>query len=216
MRRTIIISCCLAFILGITAFQFSPKQETMAVNGSIAFKSKVDLINDASVIIKGTVKEILPSKWSNPDFKKGENVRNIIQTDILVNVDDVYKGTPYSKTVTVRIGKGTVGDTTMLSNGYPDFTSGEEVILFLSQDDGDLANPNENYYVLTGMLQGNFSLKESKDSDKIFKNGTGKDTLKLSTVKEEVKTTLDDLKKNPIPKKTKEEIRNQNEKVFGK
>ncbi len=189
----------------------------ISVNGTYPLKSKIELINDASVIIKGTVKEILPSKWSNPDFKKGKDVRNIIQTDITVDVDDVYKGTSNNtKTVTVRIDKGTIGDTVMVSDGYPDFILREEVVLFLSEDDGDLANTNEDYYVLTGMLQGKFSLKESKSSDKIFENVNGRDTFKLSSIKEEIKTTLDNLKKNPIPKKTKEEIRKQNEKVFGK
>jgi len=193
-----------------------PKQETITSQGLYPLKNKIELINDASVIIKGTVKKVLPSKWSNPDFKKGENIRNIIQTDILVDVDDVYKGTPNNtKTITVRIDEGTIGDTEMVSDDYPDFIPGEEAILFLSEDDGDLANANERYYVLTCMLQGKFSLKESEGSDKIFENAN-RDTLKLSAIKDEIKTTLDSLQKNPIPKMTKEEIRKQNEKVFGK
>ena len=83
-------------------------------------------------------------------------------------------------------------------------------------DDGDLANPNENYYVLTGMLQGKFLLKEGKNYDIIHKNGSNTDTFMLSSINKEIKDTLNYLEKNPIPKMTKEEIRIQNERVLGK
>lgn len=221
--KKIILMTFIAFVLGAAVYNFLPKQKIIHQSGTIPLSNKRELINNSSVIIKGTVNKILPSTWSNPNFEKGKNVRNIIQTDILINVDDVYKNKPYNdKVVTIRIDKGKVGDTTITSEGYPDFIVGEEVILFLSEDDGDLANPDENYYVLTGMLQGKFSLKESKGSEKIFTNKTDedsaveKDSFKLSTIKEEIKSTLGDLKKNPIPKMTKEEIRLQNEKIFGK
>ena len=225
MKRNIIILCCFAFVLGIgiTTYLVMPKQKVIPVNESIEGKSKLDLINDASVIIRGTVNKSLPSKWSNPDYKRGENVRNLIQTDIIVDVNEVYKGTPYdSKAITVRIHKGKVGNVVWKSEGYPDFTDGEEVILFLSEDDGDVAT-NENYYVLTGMCQGKFSLdtssnsaKNDKSVDKVFKNFLDKDSLKLSTVKTEINDTLEYLKKNPLPRMTKEEIRKNNEKLFGK
>ncbi|WP_223068304.1 hypothetical protein [Paenibacillus caui] len=204
-----------SFILGVVVFNFITKQETAYTEGAIAEKNQRTLINDSSVIVKGTVREILPSKWSNPNFEKGKDVRNIIQTDILVNVENVYKNKPYDdKVITVRIDGGTIGNKTLVSEGFPDFVEGEEVVLFLSEDDGDLANPNENYYVLTGMYQGKFSLKESKSTDKIFSNT--KDSYKLSTIHQEINSVLEDLKKNPIPKMTKEEIATQNEKLFGK
>jgi hypothetical protein len=217
LKRNILLLCCLVFILGITTYFFIPKTKVITVDGIIAAKDKTDLINDASVIIKGTVNKLLPSEWSNPDFKKGENIRNIIQTDIVIDIDEVYKGTPYdSKSVTVRIEKGKVGNVEMKSEGFPDFIPGEEVILFLQEDDGDLLEPNENYYRLTGMCQGKFTLSESTDTEKIFKNAHDKDTLKLSSVKKEINDTLEYLKKNPLPRMTKEEIRKNNEKVLGK
>ena len=104
----------------------------------------------------------------------------------------------------------------------PDLEVGEEVVLFLSEDDSDLANPNEDYYVLTGMIQGKFTLKGSQNGDKVFVNKTAvdatyeKDSFKLSTIKQEIKSTLDDLEKNPIKKMTKEEIKELNEKTLGK
>lgn len=215
MRKKIIVSCCLMFIIGIVVFQFIPKQETITVQDEYAIKSKIELINDASVIIRGTVKEILPSKWSNPDFIKGEDVRNIIQTDVLVMVEDKYKGVLYDeKEVIVRINKGEIEDIKMISDGYPDFILGEEVVLFLSKDSGDLADIKENYYVLTGMLQGKFSLMESNDIDRIFNNYNNEDTFNLSTIREEIETSLEYLQNNPLTKMTEEEIRIQNEKMF--
>ena len=211
-----IVLCCLAFIVGFASFHFIPNDKIITVSGIYAFKTKAELVDDSSVIIKGTVKEILPSKWSNPDFIKGNNIRNIIQTDIIVNISEVYKGEPYNKeSIAVRINKGKVDDTEVVSDGYPDFIIGEEVVLFLSEDEGDLANKEENYYVSTGMLQGKFSLTESNGNDKTFKNSNGNE-FKLNSIKDEIKNTIDELKNNPISKMTKEEIRKQNEKVFGK
>ena len=176
--------------------------------------------------MKRTVKEIKPSFWSNPNLEKGESVRNIIQTDFIVNVEKAYKNKPYNDSeVTVRIDKGTVGDTTLESEGVPDFNVGDEVVLFLSKDDSDLANPNEVYYVVTGMSQGKFTLKKpevgSKSTDKTFVNRLTKDntkerdSFKLSTLEQEINTTLDDLKKNPIKKMSKEEIEEINKQTLG-
>lgn len=100
------------------------------------------------------------------------------------------------------------------------FTSSK--VLFLSEDDDDLADPNDNYYVLTGMVQGKFSLKAVKGTKKEFFNkiatnsALDKDSFKLSTIREDISSILKDLEKNPIEKMTEEEIRIQNEKVFGK
>lgn len=221
--KMVLIITTVAFALGVGVYNILPMKTTMHQSGLIPASSKKDLINNASVMIKGTIKEMKPSFWSNPNLEKGEGVRNIIQTDVLVNVEDVYKNKPYNdEVVTVRIDKGTVGDTTMESEGHPDFKVGEEVVLFLSEDDSDLANPNEDYYVLTGMIQGKFTLKGSQNGDKVFVNKTAvdatyeKDSFKLSTIKQEIKSTLDDLEKNPIKKMTKEEIKELNEKTLGK
>jgi len=221
--KKVILATIISFVLGVTLYNYIPKQVKIHTSGEIALKSKRELINDSSVIIKGRVHDILPSKWSNPNHEKGIEVRNIIQTDVLININEVYKGNPYNENnITVRIDKGEIGNTTMISEGYPDFMPDEEVILFLSEDDGDLANPNENYYVLTGMVQGKFSLKENRGSESIFANKVNnnkstvtKDSFKLPTIRDEINRILDDLEKNPLPKMTKEEIQEQNKKIFG-
>lgn len=217
--KKILIVFCISFILGGIGFFLYPKTQTMHVSGTIAEKSKTDLIVDSDVIIRGSVNELLPSKWSNPGFKKGNNIRNILQTDVSINIKDIFKGTPYNnESILVRIDKGGLEKIVFVSDGYPDFQAGEEVILFLSKDDSDVANPKDNYYVLTGMSQGAFKLDKNISSDKEFASAfaDSKDRIHLSTFKEEIKTVLEHEKLNPKTKMTPEEIRRQNEKVFGK
>lgn len=217
-----LFAAIISFVLGVAIFNIIPEQKTIVVSGDIALLNKRELINNSSVIVRGTVEDILPSKWSNPNSEKGSEVRNIVQTDIVVNIQEVYKNKPYNEEkIIVRINQGEVGNIKMISEGYPDFIPNEEIVLFLSEDDGDLANPKEKYYVLTGMLQGKFSLVDGNDSKKIFtnaKDGHGvfeKASFSLSTIRKEIDTTLNDLKINPIPQMTKEQIRINNKKIFG-
>lgn len=218
MKRKIAIICCLGLFAGFASFQFIPKQKVISGSSLYPEVSKNEMIDNASVIIRGTIGEVLSSKWSNPGFKK-EGARNIIQTDIKINILEVYKGHPYDpNSITLRINEGKVGNTIMESDGYPDFKIGEELVLFLSKDDSDLANDDENYYVLTAERDAWFSLTktiETETNEKIFSN-PGKDSFKSSSIKKEIENTLEELKKNPLKKMTKDEIRKQNEKVLGK
>ena len=63
-------------------------------------------------------------------------------------------------TVAVRIGKGEDETTIVYSEGYPDFTVGEKVLLFLARERGDVAT-DEDYYILVGMNQGKYNLEDS-------------------------------------------------------
>jgi hypothetical protein len=213
---TLAVGLCLCLVLLATVFQnahikqIKPNQKVQSI---IIFKSKVELIEDADLIISGKVKDILPSKWSNPDLKKGENIRNILQTDISVKINDIFKGQPYNAdSITVRIDKGSADGIKFESDGYPDFKENENVVLFLSKDDSDVANINENYYVLTGMLQGKFSLKD-KD---VYVSAADENTyIDLSTLKNDINKQLEFRKNNPKKTLSPEEIRKMNESVFG-
>lgn len=220
-KKTFIIVSFLIVLISVAIFYFLPLKKTINVHGAIASKTTHDLMVDSDVVIKGTVKEILPSRWSNPESIKGKNVRNIIQTDISVNIDQILKGNPYDyKNIIVRINKGTVKNVEYISEGYPDFKAGEEVVLFLSIDDGDLSkvNTNENYYVLTGMLQGKFTLSNKTTNDEEFTCSSLNitDKLKLSTLKNNINKAMEEEKLNPRKKLTPEEIKVQNEKLLGK
>lgn len=139
--------------------QQSEKKEIF-IDGSIANKPDDLLILDSDLIITGTVKEIGKSKWSNPNFEKGKEIRNIIRTDIYVEVDNFIYGKSSTNTVAVRINKGEDETTIVHSEGYPDFTVGEKVLLFLARERGDVAT-DEDYYILVGMNQGKYNLEDS-------------------------------------------------------
>lgn len=216
------------FLIGFSSFHImntsilntsdSPKK-IIKTQGTIVHKSQSELINDSSVIIKGTVKEILPSKWSNPGFKKGSDISNILQTDISINVDEVYKGVPYnSENIIVRIDKGYDDDTVVISDGYPDFAPGENVLLFLSIDDSDVADKNSDYYILTGMIQGKY-VREQKlnTAEEIYNCTSGSnEQIKLSQFKNQIYEELVKVKNTPVNKITPEKIQKNNEALFGK
>lgn len=219
-KKRVAILLFAAVVIGVMVIVFYPFKKTVYDNGSIAAKTLYDLMVDSDVVIKGTVKEVLPSKWSNPDHIEGEGLRDIIQTDISINIDQIFKGKPYNdKNIIVKIDKGKIGNVEYKSDGYPDFTPGEEVVLFLSIDDSPFAKVygNGNYYVLTGMLQGKFSLSNKTGNDEEF-TCTSKnipDKLKLSTLQNEINQAIEKEKLNPRKKLTPEEIKIQNEKLFG-
>ena len=56
-----------------------------------------------------------------------------------------------------------------ISSGYPDFEKEENVLLFLSRDDSDVAT-DEDYFVLTGMRQGKWNVN---NEEVIAENGIG-------------------------------------------
>lgn len=219
MMKKIFAIFCLSFFIGGIIFYLVPKSQTMTVQGQIPLKTKSELITESEVIIRGTVNEILPSKWSNPDYKKGEAIRNILQTDISINIKEIFSGIPYDKkNILVRIDKCLYDNIKVASEGYPDFIIGEDLILFLSKDDSDVANPDENYYVLTGMSQGKFILndKSTNGTEYVSSFKGSNDKILLSNFKEEIKNEFEYQKLNPKKKLTPDEIREQNEKVLGK
>ena len=67
-------------------------------------------------------------------------------------------------TVAVRIGKGEDETTIVYSEGYPDFTVGEKILLFLGRDYPEYAN-GEDYYMLVDMNQGKYNLEESSKAE---------------------------------------------------
>ena len=167
MKKSILniisLMCCLTIMLTATSCGNNAKKEEIVVDGIIPLISESELILRSDLIIEGTVSEIMDSKWSNPNNEKGENFRNVLQTDIVVNIDNYLFGERDDNQAIVRIDKGEDENTIVSSDGYPDFEVNEKVLLFLSRDDSDIAT-DEDYYVLTGMRQGKYDLSESENS----------------------------------------------------
>lgn len=152
----LVIVCIAAAIYKFTA----PKE--VVVTGTIPFRTEQELILNSDLIVTGKVDKIGESKWSNPDFEPAEK-RNILQTDIFVGINEILYGQYSKECVAVRIDKGYDKEQNIrvVSDGYPDFKVGEEVVLFLSRDDSDVAT-EEDYFVLTGMKQGKWNLSGEK------------------------------------------------------
>lgn len=84
---------------------------------------------------------------------------------------------------------------TVNSEGYPDFAPGEKVVLFLSKDDSDVANPNENYYVLTGMIQGKFVADTTSTTERYKMAAPNRDEkIDMSTFNDEIIKELNNAK----------------------
>ena len=156
MKKSILniisLMCCLTIMLTATSCGNNAKKEEIVVDGIIPLISESELILRSDLIIEGTVSEIMDSKWSNPNNEKGENFRNILQTDIVVNIDNYLFGERDDNQAIVRIDKGEDENTIVSSDGYPDFEVNEKVAT------------DEDYYVLTGMRQGKYDLSESENS----------------------------------------------------
>ena len=110
MKKSILnlisLMCCLTIMLTATSCGNNAKKEEIVVDGIIPLISESELILRSDLIIEGTVSEIMDSKWSNPNNEKGENFRNILQTDIVVNIDNYLFGERDDNQAIVRIDKG--------------------------------------------------------------------------------------------------------------
>ena len=155
----------ISFSIGILIFVSLPKTKIITTHSIILEKNLPDLISESNVIIKGKIGNKLPSRWTNPDFIRGDHIRNIIQTDTNISIIEVLKGVPYNNSsLNLRTDTGKLDNVEYISEDIPALTYNEEVILFLSKDDSDVANPAENYYVLTGMGQGLYIKEPYADS----------------------------------------------------
>lgn len=164
-NKLIICAVCAAFAVGAgtVALKHHFEPNVIKITGQIPIQTEQELILNSDLIIEGIVQEIGQSKWSNPELTEGK--RNVLQTDITVSINNIISGDYSSDAAVVRIDKGydEESNTVVESNGYPDFTEGEQVVLFLSRDDGDLAT-DEDYFVLTGMRQGKWELSGKNEA----------------------------------------------------
>jgi len=108
--------------------------------------------------IRGTVKEVSSQE------AKG---RFAILTTVVVTVEEQWKG-PKASTVILRQPGGTAGKISQRVMGFPEFSVGEELILFLQKQ------KNGNY-VTVGEKQGKFTIKtDSPTGRRMVEDLTGK------------------------------------------
>ncbi|MGB9928667.1 MAG: hypothetical protein ACPK85_09720 [Methanosarcina sp.] len=157
--------------------------------GLLAALNDEQLNNYSDIIMIGTVKEILPSKWNSADGKRPGNIKkfsihNFIYTDVVVNVDRYLKNQLPSEVITVRLDGGTVGKDTFIMSGEANLKLGEKVLLYLQKDTNpDIKDIGPEHYRVTGGLQGKFTLDDNGKAIRPDKSTT-LDKL-LSTTKNE-------------------------------
>lgn len=158
------------------------------VSSSLVGFNHTELNKRSDTIIIGTVKEILPSKWSSIDGKRPDGdvqfgLYNVIYTDIIIGVDEYVKNPLSSKDVRVRVEGGTVGDDTLVADSDPSFETGEKVLLYLMKDDKPgTKDIGPEHFIVTGSVQGKFTLTD--DGKAIGDEETISQEELLSTIKD--------------------------------
>ena len=158
------------------------------------------------------VSEIKESRWSNPDFLRGTDIRNILQTDIVVDVDNNMYGDTENNSVIVRINKGEDENTIFCDENTPDFTLNENVLLFLARDDSDVKT-DEDYYVLVAKKQSKYELP---DNEAVSAYSYDNQTIDLVSLQQKI---IDEKNANPNFKQELEiehqRIKENNAALFG-
>ncbi|WP_338099807.1 hypothetical protein [Methanolapillus africanus] len=128
---------------------------------------------NADIIAVVTVKEKMPARWSTPDAalpkgiqiyesvnENGEteefmsmmtNNSEFIYADLVLEVNEVYKGENVPKYILLRAGGGTVGDFTwrhVEGCGPEDYELGEKYLVYVEEDSGYANELGPNHYGL--------------------------------------------------------------------
>ena len=115
-------------------------------------------VREADLIVLGRVREI--TSQESPD-------RSAITTSVVFAVKEQWKGVKVS-TVTLRQPGGSVGEITQRVMEVPQFSVGEELILFLKKQ-------KSGHYITVGGKQGKFTIKTDPQSgSKTVEDLTGK------------------------------------------
>lgn len=121
---------------------------SLVQSGMVQKLSLDRLIGEADLIVRGRVDEIKSRRASD---------RRTVATVVTITIERQFKG-PKVSSVTIEQPGGSLGDVTLGVPGLPEFTSGEDVILFLKRQRGGAFN-------IVGGNQGKFTAKTQPGSD---------------------------------------------------
>ena len=135
----------------------------------------------SEIVIRGEVEEV-ESQWSED--------REIIFTEVTVQINSVIKGICLKKRIIVECIGGKVGDMGLGVSDAPRLIEGEEVILFLASERSKKGRSHGLVYNVYGAAQGKyaighdgfarkggFSILKSKDAEKSIDNNLPADEL---------------------------------------
>src|SRR5919106_3062364 len=119
------------------------------VDASTVQKLSFDrLIGEADLIVRGRVEEV--KSQQAPD-------RGSMTTIVTVSIEKQFKG-PRLSSVTIEQPGGSMGDIAQGVPGLPEFSSGEDVVLFLKRQRGGT-------FKIVGGKQGKFTAKTQPESN---------------------------------------------------
>ena len=144
-----------------------------------------ELRSHSDMIVIGTVKEILPSKWNTIDGKQPDKpisklyFENIIYTDIIISVDEYLKNPLSSRDVVVRVTGGTVGNVKMTTDADPSFKTGEKVLIYLNKDDNSNTKDfGPEHFIVTNFYRGKYTLTDDGKAITLYENTTLNELLR--------------------------------------
>jgi hypothetical protein len=121
--------------------------------GTVQKLSFERLIGEADVIVRGRVDELKTRQASD---------RRSIMTIVTVSVERQFKG-PRISSLTIEQPGGSIGDIAQGVPGLPEFSSGEDVILFLKRHRRDV-------FRIVGGKQGKFSVKTLPGNNEVVED----------------------------------------------
>ncbi|MCL2141411.1 MAG: hypothetical protein FWH46_00805 [Methanimicrococcus sp.] len=110
-------------------------------------------ITRADLVVRGTVKEVTPGSWYTADGQPLEETsfNSFMYHDIIVEVDEVYKGKTDGQTITVRLIGGVADDHVLIHLDSFNYRENDQVILYLTKFD---SKENASHY--SAILGGEF------------------------------------------------------------
>lgn len=141
----------------------------VSLNSLVIEQDLPSLTKNSTVIVVGTIEEILPSQISI-DKNTGDK---IVITDYVLSPEKVIKGS-VGKDIIIRTIGGTVGEEknklTVIAEDSPDFKIGEKVLVFLSKGTDEFFDLSEGQYTVEGWFQGKYEIvdKNAKNVKKII------------------------------------------------
>jgi hypothetical protein len=121
-----------------------PGDNVQQALGLMVLMSLDDLITESSLILLGRVTEIKPFYWG---YFIG---RQSVLCDVVIQPQRVLYGDA-GGSITVRTMGGRIGTTVQIVEDQPEFTLGEEVLVFLHQ--------GEDSFTVTGAMQGKWNVE---------------------------------------------------------
>lgn len=142
----------------------------------------------SSVVVIGTVKQVLPARWTTPDGQRPANpqtARQVIFRPVIVEVEEYLKGETNQKIIRLYAWGGRIGNDVfeLQPDDLYDFQEGERAVLFLKQPDQE-ASP----FTLNGS-----NLWSIEDHYTLTSDGQAKNfylTLPLDELRTTVQTAL--------------------------